>query len=175
MYRAKLPFLLLLSLVLPASGAVVSEVRFKLSAGDLFSAEAIAEDYHAANGTNSEYAAAVAWLARGALIMSKTDLAARHLAETKALVSELLKTKRVEDDAYLESAIGIEQCRVATVQLQSSLENEKHGHPGAVFAGVEDLRRLIVICLEAFDRRFAEEGGFPARNLVTKNCAGIIE
>jgi thiol-disulfide isomerase/thioredoxin len=107
MYRAKLPFLLLLSLVLPASGAVVTEVRFKLSAGDLFSAEAIAEDYHLANGANSEYAAAVAWLARGASMLGKTDFAARYLAETKALVSELLKTKRVEDDAYLEAAIGI--------------------------------------------------------------------
>lgn len=110
MYRAKLPFLLLWSMVVPATvpalAAVVSEVRFKLSAGDLFSAEAIAEDYHLANGANSEYAAAVAWLARGALMLGKTEAAARHLAETKALVSELLKTRRVEDDAYLESAIG---------------------------------------------------------------------
>src|ERR1700722_18327443 len=108
MYRVKLQLLLLLSITLQtAAASVASEVRYKLSAGDLFSAEAIAEDYHLANGANPEYAAAVAWLARGALMMGKTDFAARHLAETKALVSELLKTKRVEDDAYLESAIGI--------------------------------------------------------------------
>jgi thiol-disulfide isomerase/thioredoxin len=110
MYRAKLPLLLLLSAMVsamfPASGAVVTEVRFKLSAGDLFSAEAVAEDYHLSNGTNSEYAAAVAWLARGALNLGKPEVAAHYLAETKALVSELLKSKHVEDDAYLESAIG---------------------------------------------------------------------
>jgi thiol-disulfide isomerase/thioredoxin len=110
MYRVKLPLLLWLSIMIsatfPASGAVVSEVRFKLSAGDLFSAEAIAEDYRQASGANSEYAAAVAWLARGALMLSKTAAAAHYLAETKELVSDLLKSKRVEDDAYLQSAIG---------------------------------------------------------------------
>jgi len=102
MCRVQLSFLLLVSIVSPAPAAVVSEVRYKLSAGDLFSAE----DYHLANGANSEYAAAIAWLARGALTLGKAADAARHLAETKALVAELLKTKRVEDDAYLESAIG---------------------------------------------------------------------
>src|SRR5580698_9837634 len=106
MSRAKLSLLVLVSMITPAWGAVVSEVRYKLSAGDLFSAEAIAEDYHLANGANSEYAAAVAWLARGAMTLGKTEAAGRHLAETKALVAELLKSKHVEDDAYLESAIG---------------------------------------------------------------------
>ena len=53
---------LLLFFVIPACAAVVTDVRFKISAGDLSSAEAIAEDYRAANGANSEYTAAVAWL-----------------------------------------------------------------------------------------------------------------
>ena len=107
MYRVKLQSLLWLSITIQmAAASVASEVRYKLSAGDLFSAEAIAEDYHLANGANSEYAAAVAWLARGAMTLGKTEAAGRHLAETKALVAELLKSKHVEDDAYLESAIG---------------------------------------------------------------------
>jgi len=107
MYRVKLQLLLLLSITLQtAAASVASEVRYKLSAGDLFSAEAIAEDYRLANGANSEYAAAVAWLARGAMTLGKTEAAARHIAETKRLVAELLKSKHVEDDAYLESAIG---------------------------------------------------------------------
>jgi thiol-disulfide isomerase/thioredoxin len=110
MYRTKLPVFLWLSIMVsamfPASGAVVSEVRFKLSAGDLFSAEALAEDYHLASGANPEYAAAVAWLARGALMLGKTADAAHYLAETKALVADLLKSKRIEDDTYLQSAIG---------------------------------------------------------------------
>lgn len=98
-----LPLLLMLA---PASASVISDVRFKLSAGDLSSAEALVEDYHRANGTNSEYAAAVSWLARGALTLGQTDTAARYLAETKTLVAELLKTKPVDDDNFLETAAG---------------------------------------------------------------------
>jgi len=97
---------LFLLLIVPASAAVVTDVRFKLSAGDLSSAEALAEDYRAANGANSEYAAAVSWLARGAMVLGKSDAAARYLDETKALTSDFLKIKRVEDDHFLETAVG---------------------------------------------------------------------
>src|SRR5580693_7459108 len=96
-------FLLILA---PASAAVVADVRFKLSAGDLSSAEALVEDYHRANGDNSEYAAAVSWLARGALTLGERQAAARYLADTKTLVATLLKTKSVDDDSFLETAAG---------------------------------------------------------------------
>src|ERR1035438_6442959 len=99
-------YLSLLLILAPASAAVVSDVRFKLSAGDLSSAEALVEDYHRANGANSEYVAAVSWLARGALTLGQTETAARYLAETKTLVAALLKTKRVDDDSFLEAAVG---------------------------------------------------------------------
>src|ERR1019366_2541298 len=99
-------YLSLLLILAPASAAVVSDVRFKLSAGDLSSAEALAEDYHRANGANSEYAAAVSWLARGAVTLGQNEIAARYLAETKTLVAALLKTKRVDDDSFLEAAVG---------------------------------------------------------------------
>ncbi len=99
-------YLSLLLILAPASATVVSDVRFKLSAGDLSSAEALVEDYHRANGANSEYAAAVSWLARGALTLGQTETAARYLAETKTLVAALLKTKRVDDDSFLEAAVG---------------------------------------------------------------------
>jgi thiol-disulfide isomerase/thioredoxin len=99
-------YLSLLLILAPASAAVVSDVRFKLSAGDLSSAEALVEDYYRANGANSEYAAAVSWLARGALTLGQTDTAARYLAETKTLTAVLLKTNRVDDDSFLEAAVG---------------------------------------------------------------------
>jgi len=89
-----------------AFAAVTTEIRFKLSAGDLASAEALAEDHLHAHGANSEYAAALSWLARGALELGNPEAAARYLAQTKALTTELLKTKRVEDDDYLETAVG---------------------------------------------------------------------
>jgi len=70
------------------------------------SAEALAADYHRTNGSNSEYAAAVSWLARGALTLGRTEQAAEYLTATKTLLAELLKTKRVDDDNFLEAAVG---------------------------------------------------------------------
>jgi thiol-disulfide isomerase/thioredoxin len=99
-------YLTLLLILAPASAALISDVRFKLSAGDLSSAEALVEDYHRANGDNSEYAAALSWLARGALTLGRTDAAARYLADTKTHVAALLKSKSVDDDSFLETAVG---------------------------------------------------------------------
>lgn len=95
-----------LFLLVPAAAAVISDERFKISAGDLSSAEALVEDYHRANGVNSEYADAVSWLARGALVLGQTETAARYLAATKLLLPDLLKTKRLDDDNFLEAALG---------------------------------------------------------------------
>ena len=102
----KLRYLSLLVCLVSARAAVVSEVRFKISAGDLSSAEALVEDYQRAHGVNSEYTAAVSWLARGALTLGQTGAAARYLDQTKALVADLLKNKRVEDDDFLVAAEG---------------------------------------------------------------------
>jgi thiol-disulfide isomerase/thioredoxin len=108
-------YLSLLLILAPASAAVVSDVRFKLSAGDLSSAEALVEDYHRANGANSEYAAAVSWLARGAMMLGQTETAARYLAETKTLLAELLKSKSVDGDSFLEAAVG------ASIEVESRI------------------------------------------------------
>jgi thiol-disulfide isomerase/thioredoxin len=100
-------YLSLLLILVPASAAVTSDVRFKLSAGDLSSAEALVEDYYRANGANSEYAAAVSWLARGALTLGQTDAAVRYLSQTKTLVAALLKNnKALAGDSFLDAAIG---------------------------------------------------------------------
>ena len=39
----------------------------------------------------------------------------------------------------VEAAISVEQRGIVSIELQSALENQKHRHPGAVFAGVEHL------------------------------------
>lgn len=90
----------------PLCAQVVSEIRYKLSAGDLLSAEALADEYYRANGANSEYAGALGWLARGALMLHQPELAERYVAEAKTLSAELLKAKSVDEDDYLASAVG---------------------------------------------------------------------
>lgn len=90
----------------PLSASAVSEIRYKLSAGDLTSAEAIADEYCRTNGSNSKCAEAVSWLARGALITKDPARAHIYLDRTKAMTRELLKTTHVEDDYDLAIAVG---------------------------------------------------------------------
>jgi len=85
---------------------VVSEVRFKISAGDLESADAIADEFCRSNGPNAECANAVAWLARGALVMGDREQARMYLARAKKMTGDLAQKTRPEDDYNLAIALG---------------------------------------------------------------------
>ena len=58
-------------------------VRLKLSAGDVQSGAAYAEDYRRTTGVDSEYLDAIGWLARGAQILGQNDLARSYVAELR--------------------------------------------------------------------------------------------
>lgn len=62
---------------------LVRSVRNKLSAGDLASAQALVEDYKRKSGVDAEYLDAVGWLARGAEMLNRPDLAAAYVAEIR--------------------------------------------------------------------------------------------
>ncbi len=96
--------LLLLSSLLPAS--VVSEIRFKISAGDLASADAIADEFCRTNSRNAECANATAWLARGAFVLGDREKARLYLERARKMTGDLVKTLRPEDDYDLAIAIG---------------------------------------------------------------------
>jgi thiol-disulfide isomerase/thioredoxin len=85
-----LSLLLVLTLfLLPVRGGdLVRIVRSKLSAGDLLSGAAAAEDYKRSHGVDAEYLDAVAWLARGAEMLKQPELAARYVAEVRAEIKE---------------------------------------------------------------------------------------
>lgn len=59
---------------------LVRIVRFKISAGDLASGIAAVEDYKRATGVDPEYLDAVGWLARGAEMLRRPDLAREYVA-----------------------------------------------------------------------------------------------
>lgn len=104
---------------LPLCAAVVSDVRYKISAGDLASADAIADEFCRTSGPTSECADAIAWLARGAFSMKDHPAAARYLAKTKSLTEPLLKQPHAGDDAFLTAAIGAQievQARMLAAQ-----------------------------------------------------------
>jgi len=69
-----------------AAGEVARIVRLKISAGDLLSAIAAAEDYKADKGVDPEYLDAVGWIARGAEILRKPELARRYVEELHRLI-----------------------------------------------------------------------------------------
>lgn len=76
-----------LSLILLAQTAVAADlvrgVRFKISAGDLATGIAQAEDYRNTTGVDAEYLDAIGWLARGALLLGQPDLARKYVAELR--------------------------------------------------------------------------------------------
>jgi len=72
---------LLLSAVSSYAATVTSVVRMKLSAGDLLSGIAAVEEYKHDTGVDAEYLNAVGWLARGAMLLHRPDLAAQYVAE----------------------------------------------------------------------------------------------
>ncbi len=80
-------YAILFLLSLPLHAQSVAEIRSKLSAGDLLSADAIATDLCAAKPNTTECAAAQSWLARGAFMMGDHKAAAAYVAETKRLLA----------------------------------------------------------------------------------------
>lgn len=71
-----------------APGDLVRTVRYKISAGDLFTGEAAAAEYKREHGVDAEYLNAVGWLARGATLLGKTDKAWRYVAEVRREIPE---------------------------------------------------------------------------------------
>ena len=69
---------------LPLQAAeLVRGVRYKISAGDLSSAEAAVEEYRREKGIDPEYLNAVGWLARGAEMLRRPERAAGYVAELR--------------------------------------------------------------------------------------------
>ncbi|HEX6178028.1 MAG TPA: TlpA disulfide reductase family protein [Thermoanaerobaculia bacterium] len=83
MKRALLSLLLLIVFVPPEADAaeLVRLVRLKITAGDILSGAAYAEDYKLQTGVDKEYLDAIGWLARGALLTGRHDLARDYVAE----------------------------------------------------------------------------------------------
>jgi thiol-disulfide isomerase/thioredoxin len=83
MIRKLIPTFFILSLLAAQAygGDLVSGVRYKLSAGDLASGIAAVEDYKRVSGVDAEYLNAVGWLARGAEMQRRNELAKEYVAE----------------------------------------------------------------------------------------------
>jgi thiol-disulfide isomerase/thioredoxin len=102
LYRLFLFFSLAASL--PAT--IIGDIRGKLSAGDLGSADALAADFCSLHPDTSECAAAWSWLARGAEMMGHNEAATAYAQTSLAMAEKLLRSSRLESDAFLLTALG---------------------------------------------------------------------
>lgn len=97
---------------------LVRNVRMKLSAGDVETGQALLEDHKREKGSDAEYLSALAWVARGAEMLGRVELA------TEA-VRELQRAIPAEDDGQL-SAYG------AAIEVEGRLIQRSKGRGAAL-------------------------------------------
>ena len=86
--------------------SLVNDVRGLMVQHDFAGAERAVRTYQAQAGATSELAAALSWLARGALDAKRIDQAESYAAETRKLALDLLRTRKLDGDRWLPTALG---------------------------------------------------------------------
>lgn len=81
--KLALALTLVLSVQTAQAADLVRFVRLKISAGDLATGQAMAEDYKKATGVDEEYLNAIGWIARGAVMLDRPEIAREALAELR--------------------------------------------------------------------------------------------
>ena len=85
---------------------LVDNVRILISHNDLAAAERAVQAYRKQSGSTAECAAALSWLARGALDARQLDRADAYAIETRKLSDQLLHTRKLDADPWLPPAVG---------------------------------------------------------------------
>src|ERR1035437_1138941 len=85
---------------------LVKDVRSLIVVHDLAGAERAARTYQAQSGATPELAAALSWLARGALDARQWEQAESYAAETRELADQFLRTRKLDADPWLPTAVG---------------------------------------------------------------------
>jgi thiol-disulfide isomerase/thioredoxin len=112
----------------PSQNPAIRAIRFKLSAGDLPSAESILDEYKAASGEDTVYLLGLSWLARGAALVGDWPSAEHYgVAAAELCRKRLHAASDFNADADAAYALGsaIEaraQQRNATLGKQSAVE-----------------------------------------------------
>ena len=119
---------------------LVRIVRNKISAGDLASGIAAVEDYKRTTGVDEEYLNAVGWIARGAEMLGRRELA-------RELVAELHREIPVENEKHL-IPFG------AAIEVEGKLIASADGRGAA---------------LRYFERAFADAKDTALRSRIRKN------
>jgi thiol-disulfide isomerase/thioredoxin len=97
--------LLFLSAVV-ASAGIIEDVGNALARNNFSAAESELSAYRTAQGVTPEYLEAYSWMARAALYQRDYDRAAAYAKQTKTLAVEMLKTRQLDAEPHLPTALG---------------------------------------------------------------------
>jgi len=89
-----------------SGGNIVSRVRAAIAAKEFDRGHTLIDEDRSARGVTPEAIEALSWLARGTFAAGRLDEAAQYSADTHDLVVTALKTRRLEDDTRLQTALG---------------------------------------------------------------------
>ncbi len=106
--------------------SLVNNVRALVAHQDLAAAESAVRSSQQQVGNTPELAAAVSWLARGALAAGQLDRADQFAAEARKLSLGLLHGRRLDSDAWLPTALG------ASIEVHAEVLTERGDRTGAV-------------------------------------------
>jgi thiol-disulfide isomerase/thioredoxin len=98
---------ILLALAAASAWAVlVDDVHALVVQRDLPTAERVLQAAQSRQGSTAEFAAALSWLARGALDARQFDKAESYASQTRTLALRVLGIRRIDADPWLPMAIG---------------------------------------------------------------------
>jgi len=86
--------------------SLVNDVRTLILQHDLTTAERMARSYQKQAGSTPEFAAALSWIARGEFDQRRLDPADAYATEAHQLSLQLLKTRKLDTDPWLPTALG---------------------------------------------------------------------
>jgi thiol-disulfide isomerase/thioredoxin len=145
--------------------SLVNDVRGLIARHDFAGAERAVRTYQAQSGATSELAAALSWLARGALDAKRFDQAESYAAETRKLALELLRTHKLDDDRWLPTALGASievhaQTLAARGERPEAIAflREQRGLFGATSLDERIRKNLNLLTLEGKPAPLLEEG-----------------
>ena len=101
--KVLLPLLLLLS---AAFAGIVDDVRGALALNNFAAAESELKAYRTQQGTSPEYLEAMSWMARALLADRQYDQAERYARQTETLALDELKTRKLDAEEHLPTALG---------------------------------------------------------------------
>lgn len=98
--------LLILALLTAAHASIVDDVRATLAQNNFSVAESEIHSYQSQHGVTPELAEAVSWMARAAFDVHQFGTADQYAKQTRALVAQQLKTRRLDTEPHLPLALG---------------------------------------------------------------------